>query len=168
MDGVIPMDTPIEVECATTATDEIRSLIEELDQDLSEHYAAEQRHGLALDSIFQPHIRFFVAQLNGVAVGCGGVALFADFAEVKRMYVRSESRGRGVADAIIGRLMDEALAAGLTVMRLETGSAQHAAIRFYRRHGFEECEAFEPYSSMPPQTVATSIFFQRRLVPDPR
>jgi hypothetical protein len=41
---------------------------------------------------------------------------------VKRMYVRDGLRGRGIADAIIARLTSEALDAGLTVLRSETGT----------------------------------------------
>ena len=63
---------------------------------------------LALDAIFAPNIRFFVARLNGAAVGCGGVAFFADFAEVKRMYVREVARGRGVAQLLLARIEQEA------------------------------------------------------------
>jgi putative acetyltransferase len=147
----------IEIERVRAATPEVRALIEELDRELSEHYAPEQRHGLALDAIFEPHLRFLVARLGGVAVGCGGIALFPDFAEVKRMYVRTGARGRGVADAILARLAADAMEAGVPVLRLETGAHQAAAIRFYRRCGFE------PYSSMPPQAVATSVFLEKRL-----
>ncbi len=71
----------IRIEPAPAPTDDVRILVEELDRELSQHYPPEQRHGLALDAIFQPHIRFFVAWLNGQAVGCGGVALFPDFAD---------------------------------------------------------------------------------------
>src|SRR6476620_6469137 len=78
----------IVVEAVPVATDEVRELISELDRTLSAEYSPEQRHGLALDAIFQPHMRFFVACLGAEAVGGGGVALFPDFAEVKRMYVR--------------------------------------------------------------------------------
>jgi putative acetyltransferase len=74
----------ITVELASAATDEVRILVGELEQVLAAEYPPEQRHGL-LDAIFQPHIRFFVARLDGAAMGCGGVAFFADFAEVKRM-----------------------------------------------------------------------------------
>ena len=87
------------IEQVSGATDEVRALIAELDETLSAEYPPEQRHGLALDAIFQPHLRFFLARLDGEAVGCGGVALFADFAEVKRMYVRDPARGKGVAPA---------------------------------------------------------------------
>jgi GNAT superfamily N-acetyltransferase len=162
-DSAIAAQTSVEIEQISAPVADIRALIEELEQELSANYPPEQRHGLALDAIFQPHIRFFIARINGSAVGCGGVAFFADFAELKRMYVRPESRGRGVADAIIARLAAEATSAGLRTLRLETGTQQSAAIRFYRRCGFEECVAFEPYASMPPHKIVSSVFMEKRL-----
>jgi putative acetyltransferase len=116
---------------------------------------------LALDAIFQPHVRFFLARLHGEAVGCGGVALFSDFAEVKRMYVRDRARGKGVADAILARIEREVRDAGLSVLRLETGDRQVAAMRFYARAGFRRCRAFGAYTLMPPQATATSVFFEK-------
>jgi putative acetyltransferase len=119
----------ITVELVPGATDDVRTLIAELDRTLSAEYPPEQRHGLALDAIFAPNIRFFLAQLNGVAVGCGGVGLFADFAEVKRMYVRDIARGRGVAQALLARIKREARDAGVVLFRLETGARQIPALR---------------------------------------
>jgi putative acetyltransferase len=159
----IPARAVIEIVRVAAATAEVRALIGELDKELSKDYSPEQRHGLALDAIFQPHIRFFVARTSGSAVGCGGVALFAEFAEIKRMYVREGSRGQGVADAIVARLAAEASAAGLTALRLETGMHSAAAIRFYRRCGFHPCPVFEPYASMPPPAIITSVFLEKRL-----
>jgi putative acetyltransferase len=153
----------IRIEAAPVATDEIGTLIGELDRVLSADYPPEQRHGLALDAIFEPHVRFFVARLGDAAIGCGGVALFADFAEVKRLYVRDAARGRGVAQAILARLAAEAEAAGLRWLRLETGDRQAAALRLYAREGFRPCPAFGAYAAMPPQAIATSIFLEKRL-----
>lgn len=153
----------LRIERATGPTDEVRALIGELDRELGANYPSEQQHGLTLAAIFEPHVRFFVARLEGAAVGCGGVALFADFAELKRMYVRPAARGGGVADALVAQLTDEAVAAGLRVVRLETGTEQHAAMRFYARHGFRACGAFEPYASMPPHAIAASVFMEKRL-----
>ncbi len=153
----------VEIKRALKADDDVVALIGELDGELSENYAPEQRHGLSLDAIFQPHIRFFVARIEGKAIGCGGVALFGDFAEVKRMYVRPHVRGCGVADAILARVSAEASAAGLTILRLVTGTRQNAAMRFYERCGFAPCTIFEPYASMPPQAIATSVFLEKRL-----
>jgi putative acetyltransferase len=111
------------------------------------------------------HVRFFLARLGGAAVGCGGVALFSDFAEVKRMYVRDIARGRGVAQAMLARFEAEALDAGLALLRLETGVRQVAALRVYERAGFRRCEAFGAYAAMAPQAIATSVFFEKPLAP---
>src|SRR5580693_9069373 len=94
----------VQIELVPSATEDVRALIGELETVLAAEYTPEQRHGLALDALFQPHIRFFIARLCGTAVDCDGVALFADFAEVKRMYVRDAARRRGVADALLARL----------------------------------------------------------------
>jgi putative acetyltransferase len=153
------------IELVTTAIDDVRELIGELDQVLAAEYLPEQRHGLALEALFQPHIRFFVARLNGAAIGCGGVALFDDFAEVKRMYVRERVRGCGVAQALLTRIETEARVAGLVVLRLETGERQAAALRFYARAGFRPCVAFGDYTPMRPEAIATSIFMEKRLSP---
>jgi putative acetyltransferase len=151
------------IELVPRATDEVRVLLGELDGVLSAAYPPEQRHGLALDAIFQPHVRFFVARLGGAAIGCGGVALFPDFAEVKRMYVRDAARGRGVADAILARIETEAREAGTALLRLETGDRQIAAMRLYFRLGFHQCPAFGAYAAMAAEAIATSVFFEKRL-----
>ncbi len=151
------------VEAAPAATEEIRGLIGELDQALSMHYAAEQRHGLALEAIFQPNVRFFLARVGGVAVGCGGIALFAGFAEVKRMFVREAARGRGVAAVILAHLETEGRNAGLDMLRLETGDQQLAALHLYQGSGFRVCGAFGAYAAMPPHAIATSVFLEKPL-----
>ena len=144
-------------------TDDIRQLIGELDAELGALYRPEQRHGLPLDAIFAPHIRFFIAVRDGMALGCGGVALFPDFAEVKRMYVSPAVRGTGVADTLMVRLMLEARQAGHAVLRLETGTYSAAAIGFYRRSGFRDCAAFGEYAALPPSEISASHFMERHV-----
>jgi putative acetyltransferase len=161
--GVVISADKIVVELVPIATGDVRALIGELDRPHSAEYLREQRHGLALHAIFKPNIRFFSARLNDVAVGCGGMAFFAGFAEVKRMYVRDGARGRGVAQALLTRIEDEARDAGFGLLRLETGERQIAALRFYERAGFLPCAAFGAYATMAPHTVATSVFLQKQL-----
>jgi putative acetyltransferase len=151
------------VEPVQTATNEVRELIAELDRELALEYDPSQRHGLSVDAIFQPHVRFFIARLDGSPAGCGGVALFDTFAEVKRMFVRERARGRGVAQALLARIESTAAASGLAILRLETGDRQLAAIRLYERAGFQPCDAFAGYATMPPGAIATSLFFEKRL-----
>src|SRR5687768_2175044 len=124
---------PLVLEQVEAPTDDARALVEELDAELSGPYAPEQRHGFSIARLFRPGVLFFIARLDGDAVGCGGVAFEDGLAEVKRMYVRPGARGRGVARTILSRLEDESRARGATRLALETGDAQHAAIRFYER-----------------------------------
>ena len=156
-------NTLLRIETAPTATEEVRALVGELETVLAAEYSPEQRHGLSVEAIFQPHIRFFLARLGGTAVGCGGVALFSGFAEVKRMYVRDVARGQGVADAILARIEQEVRDAGLSLLRLETGDRQLAAMRFYERAGFVRCPMFGDYVGMARQSIATSVFLEKGL-----
>src|SRR5690348_15528584 len=143
----------VDVRRIAKPTPEAVDLVTALDAELGALCPPEQRHGLVLEAIFQPHIRFFLAHAEQQAVGCGGVAFFDGFGEVKRMYVRPHWRGRGVADAVMARLVAEACGAGHSILRLETGADFRPARAFYRRSGFADCPIFEPYASLPPHTV---------------
>ena len=153
----------IHVERALAETADIRTLIRALDAELGAHYTPEQQHGISFDALFKPPVRFFVVHDQAGAQGCGGIALFDDFAELKRMYVREAARGGGLADALMERLSQEAKEVGLKLLRLETGIAQERAMGFYRRHGFKPCPAFEPYVSMAPSAIATSVFMEKAI-----
>jgi putative acetyltransferase len=155
----------VTVSLVSAPTDTVRLLIGELEDVLSAEYPPENRHGLPLEAIFQPHVRFFVATLDGDPVGCGGVALFDGFAEVKRMYVRPVARGQGVARAILDRLEAETRAANLPVLRLETGDKQTDALRLYYRYGFTDCGPFGHYAALPPRAIAASIFLEKLVPP---
>ena len=72
---------------------------------------------LSVEQLFEPNVRFFLARLDGLAVGCGGVAVFDDYAEVKRMYTRPAARGWGIAKALLHRIEEEARGAGKSVLR---------------------------------------------------
>jgi putative acetyltransferase len=142
-------------------TDDVQLLIGELDAELSGHYSSVQRHGLSIARIFQPGVMFFIARQDGEPVGCGGIAFDDGLAELKRMYVRPQARGRDIAQAILARLEAEAHARGVTRLVLETGDAQLAAIRFYERSGFNRCAAFGAYTTMPASTIERSVFFEK-------
>ncbi|MCA1670727.1 MAG: GNAT family N-acetyltransferase, partial [Actinobacteria bacterium] len=105
----------------------------------------------------QGQVHLVGARVDGQLVGLGGLELQRDgVGELKRFFVVSEHRGSGVADAVIMALIGYAQANGLHLLRLETGDKQHAAIAFYRRHGFVEMPRFGPYVRS-----ATSYCMQR-------
>ena len=87
---------------------------------------------------------------DGRAVCGGGVKRLDDeAAEIKRMYVLPELRGRGLARELLGALEDAARALGYTVARLDTGARQPHAERLYRESGYRDIGNFNanPFAS---------------------
>lgn len=159
----MPAVSTATIEPVSAPTEEVRRLIGELDDFLNADSPPENRHGYSIEKIFQPNIRFFVARLDGQAVGCGGVQLMGESGEVKRMYVRPAARGKQVAQSILSRLEQEAREAGAKRLVLETGDNRDAAIALYGRCGFSRCGAFPPYSEMPAIAIAHSVFMEKPL-----
>ena len=151
------------IERVSVATDEIRQLVSELDRALTGPYLPEQHHSVPFEQLFDGSVTFFAVRIDGVAVGCGGVAFDDGFAEVKRMFTRPAARRQGVARAVLRVLEGEAKRAGYSVLRLETGMYQAEAIAFYPREGFEECDAFGDYASMTPREIETSVFYEKSI-----
>ncbi|MBM2622537.1 GNAT family N-acetyltransferase [Actinoplanes sp. LDG1-06] len=83
---------------------------------------------------------------GGEPLGCGALRrLDATSAEIKRMYVIPAARGNGTATTILRALEAAALTRGWTTMRLETGTAQPDAIRFYEREGYQPIPLYGVY-----------------------
>ncbi len=66
-------------------------------------------------------------------------------AELKRMYVIEEMRGRGLARRMLAALEEDARTAGRIRMVLETGTKQPEAIALYTSSGYEPCAKFGYY-----------------------
>lgn len=81
------------------------------------------------------------------ATGCGALrALEGRCAEITRMFVTPPRRGTGVATALLRGLEDEARTRGFDVLKLETGTAQPDAIRFFEREGYARIPNFGTYA----------------------
>ena len=79
-----------------------------------------------------------VAYLNEIAVGCGAIKPYSDqTAEVKRMFVKLENRGKGVAGKILAELETWAKELNFVECILETGFKQPEAIALYKKSGYE-------------------------------
>ena len=74
------------------------------------------------------------------------------------MWVEEATRGRGIARQILNALMAEAGGAGVKMLRLETGVANHAALALYEETGFKRREPFADYRPDP-----LSVFMERPL-----
>ena len=134
-------------------------LIDELEAYLAPQYPAESRHGYSVEKLIRQQVAFFVMRQDGVPAGCGGVQLFGtDYGEVKRMYVRPQFRGQGLAKLMLNRLAEHTLQYGVSVLRLETGIYQTEAIRLYEQWGFRQIPPFGEYKVDP-----LSLFYEKRI-----
>ncbi len=105
------------------------------------------------DHFDPPYGLFLVAYREGRPVACGGWRAqetddegYANGdAELKRMFVVPEARGRGLARGVLRALEDSARAAGRVRMVLETGTLLHEAMALYVAGGYAPTAAFGPY-----------------------
>jgi len=134
-------------------------LLSELDADLQRHpYPAESRHAFSIEKLLHERVAFFVTRYLGEPAACGGLKVFDDYGEVKRMYVRPKQRGRGLAKATLDHLSQYTKSQGLNLLRLETGIYQVEAIGLYDRYGFQRRPPFGEYREDP-----LSVYFEKHV-----
>jgi putative acetyltransferase len=135
------------------------ALIKELDRHLSQLYPAESNYLMDLDALCARDVRFFAAHVDGETLGCGAIKQFADYTEVKRLYVSPRARGLGMAKLVIKALETATRDAGLRIMRLETGIYQPDALALFEKVGFMRISNFGDY----PKDDPYSVFMERKL-----
>jgi GNAT superfamily N-acetyltransferase len=98
----------------------------------------------ALDEEYgPPRGRAFLAEIGGDAVGCVGIKSFEPaIAELKRMYVRPDARGRGLGRVLATAALEAAAELGYQIVRLDTVAEMVEASAVYRRLGFVEIGAY--------------------------
>ncbi|MHB1341532.1 MAG: GNAT family N-acetyltransferase [Coriobacteriia bacterium] len=100
---------------------------------------------------------------TGQAAGCVGVRRHSECAcEIKRLFVREDSRGHGLGRALARAGMDQARAMGYSEMYLITlPDVMDNAISMYRGLGFAETVAFRDFGRVPESVPMR--FFKRSL-----
>jgi putative acetyltransferase len=133
------------------------ALIAELDAYQSSLYPPESHHALDLTSVAAEQVLFVIARDGaGQAVGCGAIVLMPEYGEIKRMYVRPEQRGRGIARQVLHTLEAAAAQADCRMLKLESGPSQPEALALYARCGYESCGKYGDYTDDP-----LSVFMQK-------
>jgi len=134
-------------------------LIEEVQGEYVARYGGRDGSRIAAGEFDPPHGLFVVAYDRDEPVAAGGWRRHdpgaygglpgRDPAEIKRMYVATNARGRGFARAVLAYLEDTARSAGVDWLVLETGQRQPEALALYRSSGYIDVPHFGTYADAP-------------------
>ena len=125
-------------------------LIKELSEELSTRYGDGDSSSFKPEDTDKPKSCFVIARIESNAVGCGALMPFEDdIAEVKRMYVKKEIRGKGVSVKILVELEKYAKEYAYKKIWLETGVMQPEAIGLYEKAGYVRIKNYGKYENNP-------------------
>ena len=142
----------IEIRRADIGSSAVNELITSLNAELKRQYPEEGATHFRLDpeEVAEGRGAFLVAYAGGKPIGCGAVRkIDSETAEIKRMYVIPEVRGKGISKRILSALEQEARQLGVRRMVLETGDRQIEAMALYTRAGFARIPLFGEYLNSP-------------------
>ena len=145
MAGMSDIEFRIESPSAPAAV----ALIAELDRELAATYPGYPVNGIDAAAFDAGHGVFVLGYVGGVPVATGAFRPYEGAAEIKRMFVRPEHRGRGLSRKILQFLELEAARRGYRRGVLETGVKQAAAVRLYESTGWTLTAPFGDYDVNP-------------------
>jgi len=128
-------------------SEDFASLVQLLDNDLWNRYPHTQQQYEAFN-IIPNDAKVVVAYEEDNPVGCGCFRDpgMEDTIEIKRMYVKEDARGKGIATSILTALEAWARELGKKRSILETGTNQPEAVSLYAKLGYNEIEKYGPYA----------------------
>ncbi len=129
----------------TSQNPDFAPLVAALDAHLWEQYLETQALYDTFNVIEQNNT-VVLAYVGDAAVGCGCFKkIDAETAEIKRMYVKPESRGMKIAAQILDELELWATEFGFKALVLETLEKQKSALALYHKQGYQITENYGPY-----------------------
>lgn len=143
--GKISM-TDVVLKEVNSKNNDLHELIFKLDNEMKERYPEEGIFGLDFNDPKVNEVVFVVAYINDYPVGCGGIRpLNSKSVELKRFYVDSKYRKKGIASKILSSLECKAKNKGYSSIKLETGPFQPESIELYRKFGYADIELYGEY-----------------------
>ncbi len=139
-------------ERTTSDNENFLSLVTLLDEDLAIRDGEDHAFYAQFDTL--DHIKNVVVCYQGkIAVGCGAFKPYnKTTAEIKRMFVRPDFRGQGIAKGILSALENWASEYGFTNCILETGTNNPQTIQLYTKMGYSIIPNYDQY-----ENVVTSV-----------
>jgi putative acetyltransferase len=125
-------------------------------------YPVESNHLEAVDDLQKPNVVLVGCFFDDKLVASGAAKLMCDdgdYAEIKRVFVLDDYRGRGLSGKLMKYLEAEMQARGVELFRLETGVRQPEALGLYRKLDYVERGPFGVYQPDP-----LSVFMEKRVL----
>ena len=136
----------IKIERTTSESNDFILLTRKLDQELKLIYGSSQEEFDEFNIIVNIET-VIIAYKDNTAAGCGCFKTFdKNTAELKRMFVDDQFRGKGIGEAILIELEKWAKESGYSSIVLETGTVQTGAVALYKKHGYWVIPNFDPYA----------------------
>ena len=154
------MSTNVVIRAERADHPQVVAALAALDAYLASLYEPEANHILSIEELLAPDVTFLAAWQGEEVVATGAVQrkLGLDYGEVKRMYVEPSLRGQRIGSRLLSVLEGALRSQGVALARLETGAAQHEAVRLYERCGYTRCGPFGGYPDN-----GLSLFLEKRL-----
>jgi ribosomal protein S18 acetylase RimI-like enzyme len=96
-----------------------------------------------------------LALVSEQPAGCASLRKIGDgIGEMKRLYIRPAFQGKGIGRLLAERIIAEAKASGVHLLRLDTLPSMEGAIHLYRKLGFQE---IPPYGDNPPEAICFEL-----------
>jgi putative acetyltransferase len=143
---------PVEVRKDDLSGEATRALVRLHLQGMQANSPPESVFALDLSGLTGPEITVWSAWIGEEVAGMAALRDLGDATgELKSMRTHPRFLRRGVARALLERIIEAARAAGMVRLSLETGSgpAFEPALELYRRRGFVPGEAFGQYQRSP-------------------
>lgn len=137
---------------------DFKKMVKELDEYLAIIDGAEHNFYHQYNQI--TNIKYaMVVYENDAPIGCGAIKEYDSTAmEVKRMYVQSGKRGKGVATQLLKELEGWAVELGYEKCVLETGKRQADAVALYLKSGYQIVPNYGQYEG-----IENSVCFEKNL-----
>ena len=155
------MQTDLAIEYLDPDSAEVQALLAVSDAYYVDLYPAESNHLESSDDLKKPNVLFVGCRIDGQLVASGAAKIMQDedgYAEIKRVFVIDEHRGKGLSSMVMCFLETELQGRGVSLFRLETGVRQPEALGLYRKLGYLERGSFGSYRTDP-----HSVFMEKRV-----
>lgn len=138
----------MEIVRTDSGNSDFRNIVVLLDEELAIRDGAEHSFYAQFNKL--DAIKYVVVVYAGSeAVGCGAFKEYSPgVAEIKRMFVKPDHRGCGIAGAVLAELEKWAAELGYREGILETGLKQPEAIRLYERSGYTRIPNYGQYEGV--------------------